>query len=101
MAASEVVELEGHIIDSLTMAKVMDVILAAGADYNIIDVAIGKTNADVSRALIEVTADDEESLDALLSELQIHGANRIDPGDASLADVDRDGVLPPGFYSTT
>ena len=36
--ASEVVEIEGHIIDSLTLAKVMDVILAAGADYQILDV---------------------------------------------------------------
>jgi lysine-ketoglutarate reductase/saccharopine dehydrogenase-like protein (TIGR00300 family) len=101
MAVSEVVELEGHIIDSLTMAKVMDVILAAGADYSIIDVSIGKTNADTSRARIEVTAADEESLEALLAELQVHGVNRVDPGNAELVEVDRDGVLPPGFYSTT
>ena len=30
--ASELVEIEGHIIDSLILAKVMDLILAAGAD---------------------------------------------------------------------
>src|SRR5438477_546169 len=101
MAATEIVEVEGHIIDSLTLAKVMDVILAAGADYEIVDVAIGKTNADVSRARIEVKAADDETLEALLVELHIHGVNRVDSGNAAVADVDRDGVLPPGFYSTT
>jgi lysine-ketoglutarate reductase/saccharopine dehydrogenase-like protein (TIGR00300 family) len=101
MSASEIVEIEGHIIDSLTLAKVMDVILAAGADYRVVEVTIGRTNADVSRARIEVTAPDDDGLDALLTELQVHGANRIDPGTAELVDVDRDGVLPPGFYSTT
>jgi lysine-ketoglutarate reductase/saccharopine dehydrogenase-like protein (TIGR00300 family) len=99
--ASEIVEIEGHIIDSLTLAKVMDVILAAGADYEIVDVTIGKTNADVSRARIELRAPDEETIEALLTELQVHGANRVNPGDAAVAVVDRDGVLPPGFYSTT
>jgi lysine-ketoglutarate reductase/saccharopine dehydrogenase-like protein (TIGR00300 family) len=98
---SEELELEGHIIDSLTLAKVMDVILAAGADYKILDVTIGKTNADTSRARIEISAPDEERLDALLAELQVHGANRVDPGNAETMEVERDGVLPPGFYSTT
>jgi hypothetical protein len=50
MTASEVVEVEGHIIDSLTLAKVMDVILAAGADYRVMDVHIGRTNNDESSA---------------------------------------------------
>ncbi|MDQ1446587.1 MAG: bifunctional enzyme conserved region, partial [Acidimicrobiaceae bacterium] len=30
---SEIVEVEGHIIDSLILAKVLDVIVDAGADY--------------------------------------------------------------------
>jgi len=95
------VEVEGHIIDSLILAKVMDLVLAAGADYRVLDVEIGKTNADVSRARIEVSAEDEDVLAALLVRLQLHGANRLHSGDAELAVADRDGVLPPGFYSTT
>src|SRR5947209_10067244 len=101
MAATEVVEMEGHIIDSLILAKVMDVILAAGADYRVLEVTIGRTNADTSRARLEVRADDEDTLESLLVELQVHGANRLDQSDAELAVADRDGVLPPGFYSTT
>ncbi len=99
--ATEVVEIEGHIIDSLILAKVMDLILAAGADYQMLDVAIGKTNRDMSRARLEVTAADPDALQSLLDELQVHGANRVVAADAELVPADRDGVLPAGFYSTT
>ena len=99
--ATEVVEVEGHIIDSLILAKLMDVILAAGADYRVLEVNIGRTNRDLSRARLEVEAPDEDLLASLLVELQAHGANRVNPTDAELVVSDRDGVLPAGFYSTT
>jgi lysine-ketoglutarate reductase/saccharopine dehydrogenase-like protein (TIGR00300 family) len=99
--SSETVEIEGHIIDSLILPKVMDMILAAGADYEVLDVEIGKTNADPSRARIEVTASDDEALSRLLADLQVHGANRVDDEDAQTTAAETDGVLPPGFYSTT
>jgi lysine-ketoglutarate reductase/saccharopine dehydrogenase-like protein (TIGR00300 family) len=98
--ATEVVEVEGHIIDSLILAKVMDVILAAGADYQVLEVEIGRTNADISRARLEVSAD-EDTLATLIDELQVHGANRVGATDAEVVAADRDGVFPAGFYSTT
>jgi len=101
VSASEVIEVEGHIIDSLILAKVLDVVLAHGGDYRILDVSIGKTNTDISKASLEVIAPDEDSLGALLVELQVHGANRVTVGDAELVPADRDGVLPPDFYSST
>src|SRR3954451_10235213 len=98
---TETIELEGHIIDSLILPKVMDAILAAGADYKMVDVNIGRTTTDISRAVIEVSAEDEDELASLLTELQVHGANRVHVTDAELVEADRDGVLPAGFYSTT
>ena len=98
--ASETIELTGHIVDSLLLAKVLDTILEAGADYEIVDVAIGKTNVDTSRARVEITGD-PEVLEQLLEELQVHGANRLGGGEATLEAADQDGVLPAGFYSTT
>jgi len=101
VSATETVVLEGHIVDSLILAKILDLILDAGADYRIESFEIGKTNLDPSHARIEVTARDEESLGLLLEELQVHGANRTGDDDALLVKSDRDGVLPVGFYSTT
>jgi len=101
VTASEVVEVSGHIIDSLILAKVLDVILDAGGDYRILDVEIGRTSVDASRARIEVVALDDDTLALLLAELQIHGANRVDQADAAVEPAEVDGVLPAGFYSTT
>ncbi len=99
--ATELVEVQGHIIDSLILPKVMDVILAAGADYRVLEVEIGKTNTDVSRAVLEVSAPSDDELALLLAELQVHGANPVHQHDAEIVATDRDGVLPAGFYSTT
>lgn len=99
--AREVVEVGGHIIDSLILAKVLDVILDAGADYRMLDVEIGRTSTDASRARLEVTAKDQNALERLVTELQVHGANRIDQSDARTEAATQDGVLPEGFYSTT
>jgi lysine-ketoglutarate reductase/saccharopine dehydrogenase-like protein (TIGR00300 family) len=101
VTATETIEVEGHIIDSLILAKILDVILAAGADYRIIDVTIGRTNVDPSRAVIQLETTDDDALEALVEELQVHGANRISNRDAVLVTCDQDGVLPEGFYSTT
>jgi len=98
---TETVEVEGHIIDSLILAKVLDVILDAGADYRMVEVDIGRTNTDVSKACIEVSHDDEQTLARLLDDLQVHGANRADQVDGALEAAEVDGVLPVGFYSTT
>jgi lysine-ketoglutarate reductase/saccharopine dehydrogenase-like protein (TIGR00300 family) len=99
--ATELVEVEGHIIDSLILAKVLDVIVDAGADYRMVDVEIGRTSVDASRARLEVRADDEEALSRLVAALLVHGANRVEQSDASVMTATADGVLPEGFYATT
>ncbi len=99
--ASELVEVEGHIIDSLILAKVLDVIVDAGGDYRMVEVEIGRTSVDPSRARLEVTADDEEALSRLVAALRLHGANRVEQADASLGTATADGVLPESFYATT
>ena len=97
---TETIEVTGHIVDSLLLAKILDTILDAGCDYEISDVRIGKTSLDPSSARIAVTGDDG-ALGPLLDELQVHGANRTAQVDARLEPAERDGVLPAGFYSTT
>jgi len=98
--STETIEVTGHIVDSLLLAKILDTILEAGCDYEIAEVRIGKTSLDPSSARIAVTGDDDV-LGPLLDELQVHGANRTAQVDATLVAADQDGVLPAGFYSTT
>lgn len=101
MAVTESYELAGHIVDSLLLAKVLDLVLEAGADYRLDQIDIGRTPTDTSRVVIEITADDEAHLDRLAEQLQVHGVNPLSPGDAAVEEATVDGVLPTGFHSTT
>lgn len=101
LSAHELVELEGHIVDSLTLAKVLDLIVARGGDYEMVDVAVGRTNLDPSRVVMELRATDGVSLQSLLDELLAYGVNRVAFGDVTCVEADADGVLPADFYSTT
>ena len=77
--AQATLELEGHIIDSLLLAKVLDQIVDGGADYDIVDVVIGRARHDHSRAVLALShPDGGEALDELCSRLAAHGARRID-----------------------
>ncbi len=99
--ATEEVELVGHIVDSLTLAKVLDLIVDAGADYRMEEFDVGRTSTDQSRARLVLQADDPATLARLMEQLQVHGVNRVASEPAVLVACDHDGVLPAGFYSTT
>jgi len=101
MAAVETFALEGHIVDSLILPKVLDLVLDSGSDYRLLDVVIGRSSTDPSRALIEVTAPDDEVLVALAEQLQVQGANPLDSGKATTEPAPADGVAPAGFCATT
>lgn len=99
--ASEIVDLEGHLIDSLVLAKVLDIVVSSGAEYRVVTFDLGRSGRDPSQVTLEVTHPDAEQLDGLLAELTVHGANRRLEGDARLEPAPAAGVLPAGFYATT
>lgn len=96
----ETISLEGHIIDSLTLSKVLDLILREGGQYQIRRFHVGETRSDPSRAEIVVSAPDIATLEFILHTVQQHGAMRR-TGEAILVPAPSDGVLPDGFYATT
>lgn len=98
---SETVLLQGHIVDSLILPRVLDLILDAGAEYEMVEFDMGRTSLDSSRAIIRLMTRDGEAMELLLERLQVHGVNRLEDADVTTAIADQDGVLPVGFYSTT
>ncbi len=101
MTVSETLETRGHLMDTGVLASVLDDVLSYGGDYRIDRLDVGRAHEDESYARIVVSHLDEESLQRLLMRLQTHGVNQVDPGEAVLRTVDRDGVFPEDFYSTT
>jgi lysine-ketoglutarate reductase/saccharopine dehydrogenase-like protein (TIGR00300 family) len=98
---SENVILQGHIIDSLLLPKVMDEIVDRNGTFEFLDLDIGTRNEDTSFARIKVTADSDDDLNDLVERLQQHGANPEAVDDVTLTEADIEGSFPPGFYSTT
>ncbi|HOP81457.1 MAG TPA: TIGR00300 family protein, partial [Armatimonadota bacterium] len=98
---SELVELKGHIIDSLSLPRVLDSILAQDGEFEILEMTVGKTRDDQSRALIRIQAPNDDKLNAVLAYIEQEGANRLEQQDAELVPAPKDGVFPEHFYCTT
>lgn len=101
MTASETVELTGHLIDTRQLSRILDDISEYGGAFTIDRFDVGHAAADESYARLTISAGDSTELARLLMRLQTHGANLVDPGEATVREVDQDGVFPEDFYSTT
>lgn len=95
------VVMEGHILDSHTLSKVLDDILARGGCYEILDLAVGCRPEDLSRAKMCVGAERQEILDEILRRIELQGGVVARPENARLLAAPADGVFPDDFYSTT
>lgn len=97
----EEVEIRGHIIDSLLLPKVLDLITSRGGAFRIKKIAIGQARSDPSEALVEVQAPSRELLDEILANIYDHGATPTQASDCSVQAADMDGAFPEAFYSST
>src|SRR6266576_1712720 len=70
----EEVELQGHIIDSLLLPKVLDEILTRGGSYVLKDIKLGKRQIDPSYARIEIKAESQPQLEEIKNAIHDHGA---------------------------
>lgn len=95
------IELSGHIIDSLTLPKTMDLVMAKGGDFDIVEFEIGKRKSDISTAKMVISADTSEKLNMILDELSRLGATISELKEVELVASTKDKVAPEGFYSTS
>lgn len=97
----EDVIVEGHLIDSQIVSRIMDDIVELGGEFETLEFVVGRTNQDPSRAVIRVIGPDPETLDRIMMAVLERGAVPVDPEDAEWTPAPGDGVFPEGFYSTT
>src|ERR1700730_4837425 len=97
----EDIELQGHIIDSLLLPKVLDEILTRGGSYVVKDIRIGQRQADASYARLEVRAGSGQLLEDILAAIHDHGAVPVSARNCAYELADMEGAFPEGFYSTT
>ena len=101
MSHSRTVEIEGHIIDSGTMQRCFGAVMDLGGSFDVEQFDVGKHEDVESYCRMAVSADDPETLQAILHELHQNGAVLENPTDVELVAAPADKVVPPNFYSTT
>ena len=97
----EEIELRGHIIDSLILPKILDLIAAGGGTFRIKRITVGQSRNDPSYALVEIKARSAQSLSAIIAQVADHGAVPVAQNDCRLEAADVAGAFPENFYSTT
>ncbi len=96
----ETVTLEGHIIDSDVLRRVLGKIVEQNGRFEFEEFRVGRTNEEPSYARLSISADDPATLDRVLEALSYLGA-ATQVKDAVFAPAEAGGILPDEFYSTT
>lgn len=99
--AQETVELRGHLIDSLILPRVLDLITQHKARYQIQEMRVGVRPQDPSHARILIAHKKPKALEELLHAIARHGSVPIERKEVRVGAAPRHGAFPPGFYATT
>lgn len=93
--------LAGHIIDSMMLPQVMDVVMDLGGNFTIEELKVGQHKTDTSLCRMEIVASSPELLDTIVQRARALGATAESEQPAKLARVEQAEVFPEGFYSTS
>ncbi len=88
------VELQGHLIDSLTLAKVIDLIQEFGGDYELDNLCIGHQKNELSSVVLTIHAPTAKKLTEILEQVRPYGAHPFVNREILLEACPADGQIP-------
>ena len=98
---SQLIEVEGHLIDSMILTRILDEIMDQKGNFEFLDFKVGRRKDDYSSTRIQVYARSQKHLDSILGELYRLGATTPETPEVEFKPAPGEGVLPEDFYSTT
>ena len=100
---SHVIHLEGDLLDSGLVNRVLDTIVTAGGSFQVLNFDLGKQRHDPSAAEVKVSAPDAVMMAGIMGQLVDLGAMSVpeEAAPAVLETVSQPGVAPEDFYVTT
>jgi lysine-ketoglutarate reductase/saccharopine dehydrogenase-like protein (TIGR00300 family) len=101
MPFEEVVEAEGHLIDSHVMEQIFDKVVESSGRFEVEQFTIGRTNSDRSYLRLRLETPTRQQMEHLLAQILPIGCSPVEGGDAVLKIVERDRCAPEDFYSTS
>ena len=95
------IEVRGHLIDSMILTKIFDVIMDLKGEFQVQEFKVGKHKKDESYAKLSIQGQSQEHLDRILEAVYREGATSKIQQEISLKQAQKDMVMPDDFYSTT
>ena len=98
---SQVIEVEGHLIDSMILSKILDTIMDLQGEFEFLEFNVGKRKNDYSSTKIQINGESKEHLDKIISEVLRLGAMLQETPEIEYEAAPGDMMLPDNFYCTT
>ncbi|MGI0027562.1 MAG: TIGR00300 family protein [Nitrosopumilaceae archaeon] len=95
------IEVKGHLIDSMILTKIFDVIMDLDGEFQVQEFRVGKRKKDESYAKLLVQGKSQKHLDEILESVYRAGGTSKIQQEIKLQPAPRDMVMPDDFYSTT
>jgi len=98
---SEIVEAEGHLVDSQLLNSIFDRVIGRGGQFEVLEFDIGRDNEAYSKLTLKVSAPTKTSLVEILEALMPLGCHPQPDREATLRQAEKSACVPDDFYSTT
>ncbi len=95
------IEVKGHLIDSMILTKIFDVIMDLDGEFQVEEFRVGKRKKDESYAKLLIQGKSQKHLDEILESVYRAGATSKIQQEIKLQSAPKDMVMPDDFYSTT
>lgn len=96
-----VIEVKGHLIDSMILTKIFDIIMDLKGEFQVQEFKVGKHKKDESYAKLLIQGKTKEHLNQILEAVYREGATSKIQQEIELTSAQKDMVMPDDFYSTT
>jgi lysine-ketoglutarate reductase/saccharopine dehydrogenase-like protein (TIGR00300 family) len=101
MRPHAIVTAEGHLVDSHLLKSIFDRVVERGGEFEVQHFDLGRTNDDISKLTLKISAADPAALARLVEDLLPLGCHALGEQDARIRPADQTGCAPEDFYSTT
>tara|TARA_B100000686_G_scaffold326052_1_gene383492 strand:+ start:965 stop:2188 length:1224 start_codon:yes stop_codon:yes gene_type:complete len=98
---SKIIEVNGHLIDSLVLTKIFDRVMDLDGKFEVMKITVGKLKTDESYAKLRIIGKNKTHLNEIMTALHREGATTKSQKNCKTKLVSKNMVFPDNFYSTT
>ena len=98
---SKIIEVNGHLIDSLVLTKIFDRVMDLEGKFEVMKISVGKLKTDESYAKLRIIGKNNAHLNEIMTALHREGATAKTQKKCKTKAATKNMLFPDNFYSTT